>query len=486
MPALQSLSVKAQEFEANKDSSEVEAGDEPVERQDGGSRDGVDAVDAKRSRGEKGSHMSPGSKNKALENLEDCLKGLLMSQIRESPIIVEEGVMTLIRKCLASSPKGASFVVVGGNIEHYESKQDVDIGWGCGWRNIQMLASYLISEDAEVRETLFGGAGYVPDIPALQQWLEIAWAKGFDVPGGEFFDWKIKDTHKWIGTTEGAALWRSFGVRARIVDFQARDGKREKQSDLRSKTGSEGSSSEKGEEGGSGQSGEEPPEIARNETNDGEASEPRRTALELACIVCGEHRLLDPKFRRHNENSDMCPQCMMRLQNSGNTEKENFTNERETQITGRQREGWDDKTGGRGTNHGQTTVKHQQMVEWVWEYFMADTVASDICSSLPLSRRSPLYFQHRGHSQTIIGIERRKVSTSPDSEEVNLLVLDPSEKTVDIVNSLRSNRGWEQAVKRGLQTLKQQEYQLCYADRGVAKGKELENLKILTSRSYTY
>jgi hypothetical protein len=91
-----------------------------------------------------------------------------------------------------------------------------------------MISSYLLAGDDEVREALFGGVGFVPDIFALQQWLEIAWAKGFDTQGAEHFSWKIVGTHKWIGTTECATLLRSFGVRARIVDFQSVGNKRER------------------------------------------------------------------------------------------------------------------------------------------------------------------------------------------------------------------------------------------------------------------
>jgi hypothetical protein len=33
-----------------------------------------------------------------------------------------------------------------------------------------MMSSYLLTQDGE--DELFGGTGFVPDIPALQQWLE--------------------------------------------------------------------------------------------------------------------------------------------------------------------------------------------------------------------------------------------------------------------------------------------------------------------------
>jgi hypothetical protein len=123
-------------------------------------------------------------------------------------------------------------------VDHYQATKS-DSGWGCGWRNIQMMCSYLLAQQdhADMREIMFGGAGFVPNISALQRWLEVAWAKGFDVSGAEYFDWKIAGTQKWIGTTECAALLRSFGVRARIIDFRA-VGNKQRKDGLRTKCGS--------------------------------------------------------------------------------------------------------------------------------------------------------------------------------------------------------------------------------------------------------
>ena len=72
-----------------------------------------------------------------------------------------------------------------------------------------------------MREALFGGGGYVPDIPWLQAWLESAWRRGFDTQGSDQLGGGVQGTHAWIGTTEAAALLRQFGLRARVVDFQS-------------------------------------------------------------------------------------------------------------------------------------------------------------------------------------------------------------------------------------------------------------------------
>jgi hypothetical protein len=72
------------------------------------------------------------------------------------------------------------------------------------------------------------------------------------------------------------------------------------------------------------------------------------------------------------------------------------------------------------------------------------------------------------------------------SEEVYLIVLDPSQKTGDVIRALRDKSGWQRLLKRGLQTLMHAEYQICYVDPGLATGEEYEDLKVLSSVHYMY
>ena len=51
--------------------------------------------------------------------------------------------------------------------------------WSCGYRNLQMLCTTLLMLPV-YRACLFGGSGRVPDITALQGWIERAWRDGFD------------------------------------------------------------------------------------------------------------------------------------------------------------------------------------------------------------------------------------------------------------------------------------------------------------------
>lgn len=130
--------------------------------------------------------------------------------------------MDLLRNCLELENEKTTTILCGF-VDHFQSSPSEDFGWGCGWRNIQMLSSHLLKQRQEARAVLYGGSGFVPDIPSLQRWLEIAWERGFDKQGSEDFDQAIYGKRNWIGTTECATLFRSFGLRARIVDFVSRD-----------------------------------------------------------------------------------------------------------------------------------------------------------------------------------------------------------------------------------------------------------------------
>lgn len=77
-----------------------------------------------------------------------------------------------------------------------------------------------LCKSQELGQALFGGCGFVPDIASLQAWLACAWASGFDSAGAHQLGSVIQGTHKWVGTTEAASVFRLFGIRAYVVDFK--------------------------------------------------------------------------------------------------------------------------------------------------------------------------------------------------------------------------------------------------------------------------
>ncbi|KAJ7394257.1 hypothetical protein OS493_000059 [Desmophyllum pertusum] len=106
--------------------------------------------------------------------------------------------------------------------DHYASTVG-DAGWGCGYRNLQMLFSALLRVDI-YRPVMFSVGDKVPSIPRIQQFIESAWTSGFDRQGSEQLGCKLINTRKWIGATEIAAILRSLQMRSKILDFHQATG----------------------------------------------------------------------------------------------------------------------------------------------------------------------------------------------------------------------------------------------------------------------
>ncbi|KAK7385463.1 hypothetical protein VNO78_31184 [Psophocarpus tetragonolobus] len=342
---------------------------------------------------------------------------------------VERGLMALLRNCLESDTEN-SRTILSGYVDHFQSIRFEDVGWGCGWRNIQMLSSHLLAQRPEAREAMFGGSGFVPDIPSLQRWLEIAWERGFDAPGSDHFNHAIYGSKKWIGATECAALLRSFGLRVRVVDF----GPKESESFYLSVPGSSAGAKE----------------LVR--INDGK----KRKAPNI-------YGPIDRYLSRAVAESG-CSQeeksCSSLIQVCDTVDKES-SDDRMVNSTTQQNEG------------------HQVLMDFVWNYFSCKDTVQFGYRRVLISEKTPLYFQHDGHSRTIVGIQvKYQQSGIP---QYSLLVLDPGHRTAALERSLREKVGWQKYIKRGVHTLKKQQYQLCYVDPGIAREEEMEKLKTIDS-----
>ncbi|ESO84115.1 hypothetical protein LOTGIDRAFT_211070 [Lottia gigantea] len=111
------------------------------------------------------------------------------------------------------------------SVDHY-SVSFGDKGWGCGYRNFQMLLSSLTAE-LNISQVLFNGKPQIPSIPKIQRLIEVAWEKGFDKQGCEQLGGRVVNTNKWIGATEIVATLSSLKIQCRLVDFlepSGRDG----------------------------------------------------------------------------------------------------------------------------------------------------------------------------------------------------------------------------------------------------------------------
>jgi hypothetical protein len=112
---------------------------------------------------------------------------------------------------------GIGKVMICSAASHYAYGRGDD-GWGCGYRNIQMMCSGLMSNEV-YKAVLFEGKGHIPSIPVIQAFIEQAWARGYDEEGAKQLGFSLSGGKKWIGSMECAALLRSFGIDCTVVDF---------------------------------------------------------------------------------------------------------------------------------------------------------------------------------------------------------------------------------------------------------------------------
>ena len=81
-------------------------------------------------------------------------------------------------------------------------------GGFCGYRNIQMLISYIRDAKAPGHERL---QGKIPSILRLQDLIEHAWEMGYN-SAGKIETGGIRLTRKYIGTPEAQAFFMSLSI----------------------------------------------------------------------------------------------------------------------------------------------------------------------------------------------------------------------------------------------------------------------------------
>jgi hypothetical protein len=80
-------------------------------------------------------------------------------------------------------------------------------GGFCGYRNIQMLSSYMIAAEVPIYSIL---DGRIPSIFEIQDYIETAWDNGIH-PEGRKQTGGVRGTRKFIGTPEVRAVLRYCG-----------------------------------------------------------------------------------------------------------------------------------------------------------------------------------------------------------------------------------------------------------------------------------
>lgn len=156
-------------------------------------------------------HMDPAEfHQKRAEMMESLASGVDDGRSRTN------GVLEALYNFYQHEARDSTHVWLCAETDHYSSSAG-DKGWGCGYRNFQMLLSALRrTEEYTAQHTL---PDSIPSIPRVQALIEAAWAEGIDPQGASHFNGKLQGTRAWIGATEIYSVLTAHRVRARIVDF---------------------------------------------------------------------------------------------------------------------------------------------------------------------------------------------------------------------------------------------------------------------------
>jgi hypothetical protein len=321
---------------------------------------------------------------------------------------------------------------------HSSSRTD---GYSCGYRSIQMLCSALLAGSPRARKCLFSGCGFVPELEDLKRWLELAWARGFDVQGGAQL-YPVAGKRKWIGSTECWALLQSMGLSCHIVRFSNRAGDRA------------GETSSSSTHGGA----------------DGAKAEAGHTTHQAAVVRSVKDWLLAYFGAQAPERRRSCGGgggggggggCVVEpgwLDDDGGEKGER---ERATKRP-RYANPWECAANAKGDTRAARMQDDDDDVK--------QPVSAGNASRVVHTSKYPLYMQHNGHSRALVGISVRNMGGDgggghKDLDQMQLLILDPVTFGPSLKASLESGtNAWHSMVKRGLHTLVKPEYEFVVCD----------------------
>jgi hypothetical protein len=154
------------------------------------------------------------SVTKVMKSLSIVSLRLYISNVAD---IQSSGIIPVLEQLLEQSPTTEYAYVCSPCTQHISKLRRE--GSFCGYRNIQMLASYIIASGAKGAE-LFGDT--FPTIFQIQDLVEHAWDAGYNTQGREETG-GIRGTRKYIGTPEAQALFSSLSIPCPVQAFKDGD-----------------------------------------------------------------------------------------------------------------------------------------------------------------------------------------------------------------------------------------------------------------------
>jgi zinc finger-containing ubiquitin peptidase 1 len=109
-----------------------------------------------------------------------------------------------------------------GEFDWFRVQRGADSGWGCGYRNVQVLVSYALRcSGAALRQSMCGGTMMVPSVADVQTAIDEAHRLGFD--SAKRAHERVFGTRRWIGTADVASMLLAMRVPAEVFSFERHD-----------------------------------------------------------------------------------------------------------------------------------------------------------------------------------------------------------------------------------------------------------------------
>lgn len=125
-----------------------------------------------------------------------------------------EGLISTMSLLCDADPGVAQAWLCHPNVKHV-GKQGIGREVFCGYRNIQMLISYIQKQYPEGSHPF---TGRIPTILKIQDWIEEGWDRGINSTG-RIETGGIKNTRRFIGTAEAQTLFVRHGIPCKPVPF---------------------------------------------------------------------------------------------------------------------------------------------------------------------------------------------------------------------------------------------------------------------------
>ncbi|KAI2473768.1 DUF1671-domain-containing protein [Annulohypoxylon bovei var. microspora] len=147
-----------------------------------------------------------GKKELGTYHKEERMPEWLFNMITKHNFKSSQGTIPVLAQFLQQSSKTQYAYLCNPATQHI-SKLRREGGF-CGYRNIQMLASYIVGTGAVGAAAL---GNEVPTIFQIQDMIENAWDRGIH-PDGRVELGILRHTRKYIGTPEASTLFQSLGI----------------------------------------------------------------------------------------------------------------------------------------------------------------------------------------------------------------------------------------------------------------------------------